>query len=93
VVEEQRCAGVHRSDAGHLVVGECEVEDVDVLGDAVGPDRFRDDDDAALDEPAQDDLGDGLAECALEEGVGLDLVDRGGHLVVVDEVNQVSMDR
>src|SRR3954470_19049368 len=60
VVEEQRLARVEAGDASHLVVGELEVEDVDVLGHPVGTDRLGDDDDVALGEPAQDDLGDRL---------------------------------
>ena len=77
VVEEQRRAGVHRGDAGHLVVGQLEVEDVDVLAHPLGADGLRDDDDVALDEPAQDDLGDGLAVRGAdlaEDGVGEDVV-------------------
>jgi hypothetical protein len=69
VVEEQRRAVVHRGDAGHLVVGELEVEHVDVLAHPLGADRLGDDDDIALDEPAQDDLGDGLAVAAADLAV------------------------
>src|SRR3954452_7124535 len=58
VVEEQGSSGVHGGDPAHLVVGELEAEDVDVLGHALGAHGFRDDDDVALDEPAQDDLRD-----------------------------------
>src|SRR5215203_233255 len=61
VVEEQRLTGVQAGDLRHLVVGQLEVEDGEVLGHPLGSDRFGDDDDAALDEPAQHDLGDGLA--------------------------------
>jgi hypothetical protein len=61
VVQEQRGAVVHRGDARHVVVGEGEVEDVDVLGHPFGSDGLGDDDDAALDEPPQHDLSDGLA--------------------------------
>src|SRR4026209_155409 len=61
VVEELRRAGVEPGDAGHVVVAELEVEDVDVLSHSLRPDRFGDHDDLALDEPAQDGLGDRLA--------------------------------
>ena len=66
-----------RGDAGHLVVGELEVEDVDVLAHPLGADGLGDDDDVALDEPAQDDLGDGLAVRGAdlaEDRVGEDVV-------------------
>jgi hypothetical protein len=58
VVEEQRFAAIHLGDVRHLVVGEFEVEDVDVLEHPLRPNGFLDDDDVALDQPAQDDLGD-----------------------------------
>ena len=77
VVEEQRRAGVHGGDEGQLVGGELEVEDVDVLAHALGANGLGDDDDVALDEPAQDDLGDGLAVRGTdlaEDGVGEDVV-------------------
>jgi len=48
VVEEQRFTGVHRGDASHLVIGQLEVEDVDVLAHALWPDRPGDDDHIAL---------------------------------------------
>ena len=54
-----------------------EVEHVDVLAHALGANGFGDDDDVALDEPAQDDLGDGLAvrrADLAEDGVGEDVV-------------------
>ena len=56
-----RAVGVERVDRGHLVGGELEVEDVDVLGDAVGLGGLRDDRAPVLDPPAQHDLGGGLA--------------------------------
>ena len=99
MVEEQRGSCVQRGDAAHLVVGELEVEDVDVLGHALGADRLRDDDDVALDEPAQHDLRDGLAvrradlaQCGVGEQVvaalgerspGLDLHTALMHLLVL----------
>ena len=42
VVEEQGGAGVHGGDAGHLVAGEGEVEDVEVLRHPLGSNRFGD---------------------------------------------------
>src|SRR3954447_2159407 len=54
-------AGIERVDRGHLVRGELEVEDVDVLGDAAGLGGLRDDRAPVLDAPAQHDLGGGLA--------------------------------
>ncbi|MGW2024442.1 hypothetical protein [Streptomyces decoyicus] len=39
VVEEQRVAGVQSGDLCHLIVGEVEVEDIDVLRHALGPAR------------------------------------------------------
>src|ERR1700733_7493373 len=48
---------VQRADRLDVLTGELEVEDFDVLGDALGLDRLREDDVAALDVPAQDDLG------------------------------------
>ena len=45
-------AGVQSVDRGHLVGGELEVEDVDVLGDPLGADRFRDDGPPVLEAPA-----------------------------------------
>ena len=115
-----------RGDAGHLVVGQGEVEDVEVLFHAFAADRLGDGHDAALDQPPEHDLGDGLAVgvadggerrvgeqvvaalgepapgldlhavgahellvgVALEERVRLDLVDRRGHVVVLDEIDE-----
>lgn len=70
VVEEQGGAGVHGGDAGHLVAGEGEVEDVEVLRHPLGSNRFGNDDDVALGEPAQHDLGDGLAVGGADLGQG-----------------------
>src|SRR4051794_6635297 len=83
VVEEQGSSGVHGGDPAHLVVGELEAEDVDVLGHALGAHGLRDDDDVALDEPAQDDLCDrravrraDLAQCCVGEQVVAALCER-----------------
>src|SRR3954462_12632113 len=54
-------AGVERVDGGELVAGQLEVEDVDVLGDAVRLGRLGDDRAAVLQAPAQHDLGRCLA--------------------------------
>jgi hypothetical protein len=48
--------------------GQREVEDVDVLGDAVGLDRLRDRAEAVFDVPAKDDLRRGLAVLGREVG-------------------------
>src|SRR5215208_4921260 len=61
VVEEGRGAGVHRGDAGHLLVGELEVEDVEVLRHPLPADGLGVGGDLALDEPPQHDLGHRLA--------------------------------
>ena len=53
VVEEETLARVERGDGGHIFVGECEVENVDVLPHPLHMGRFGDDDNAALNEPAQ----------------------------------------
>src|SRR5436190_22686191 len=49
--------GVEAVDGGHLVGGELEVEDVEVLGDPCGLGRLRDHRAAMLQAPAQHDLG------------------------------------
>ena len=54
-------AGVEPVDGGHLVGGELEVEDVEVLGDALGLGGLRDDRPSVLQAPAQHDLGGALA--------------------------------
>ncbi len=61
VVESDAGAGVEGGDAGHLLVGQGEVEDVEVLRHPLGTHGLGDDDDAALQQPAQGDLGDGPA--------------------------------
>src|SRR3954452_8180799 len=54
-------AGVERVDGGELVAGQLEVEDVDVLGDAVRLGRLRDDRAPVLQAPAEHHLGRRLA--------------------------------
>jgi hypothetical protein len=49
--------GVEGVDCCRLVGGELEVEDVDVLGDALGLGGLRDDRAPVLDAPAEHDLG------------------------------------
>ena len=56
-------AGVEGVDGGELVGGELEVEDVEVLRDAVRLGRLRDDRAALLQVPAQHHLG-GVLPCA-----------------------------
>lgn len=57
MIEEGALAGVERGDRGHVVGGEIEVEDVEVLGDPFLAHGLGDRDHAALREPAQDHLG------------------------------------
>src|SRR5215216_799521 len=47
---------VERVESGHIVVGEREVEDVRVLCDSLAARRFRQDDEAMLKAPADEDL-------------------------------------
>src|SRR4051812_718963 len=56
-------AGVQSVDGGYLVGGELEVEDVDVLGDALRLGGLRDDRPSVLEPPAQHDLRGALAVC------------------------------
>lgn len=63
MVEEQADTGVQGGDRLHLLLGEGEVEDIEVLGHPLGPDGFGDHDDVALDEPAENHLRHGLAMC------------------------------
>ena len=66
-----RVAAVKGGDLCHVLVCQCEVEELDVLGDVRGRLRTRDDDVPLLHVPAEDDLRGGLP-------VGLgDLVDQG----------------
>src|SRR4249919_497938 len=77
VVEEQRGTNVETGDAGHLLIGELEVEDVDVLALTLRAYRLRYDDDAALGQPPEDDLTDGLTVCRsdlAEQRVGEEVV-------------------
>src|ERR1700723_762692 len=53
---------VQRADLGYVTARELEVEDVEVLPDPGRGDRLRENDVAALDVPAQHDLGRGLAD-------------------------------
>ena len=68
VVEELRVALIEGGDLVHVVIGEREVEDVEVLRHPIRVDRLGDDDDVALDQPAQHDLGDGLAVLLADAG-------------------------
>ena len=60
-VDDTRVVLVHRVDLGHFVVGEAEVEDVEVLRHAFLVARLRDGHDAPLREPTQGHLRGGLA--------------------------------
>ena len=53
VVEEQRLTAIHCLDLSQLVLGQLEVEDVEVFAHALRPHGLLDDDNAALDEPTQ----------------------------------------
>ena len=66
VVEEETTARVERGDGGHILVGECEIEYVDILLHPLYVSRFGDDDDAALDEPTQGDLRHAFAVLATD---------------------------
>ena len=66
VVEERGDAGVEAGDPAHLLVAEREVEHVDVLRHPLGADGLGNDDDLALDQPAQHHLGDRLAVLAAD---------------------------
>lgn len=69
MVEEPRGAFVERGDLVHVVVAEDEVEHIEILRHTAGVGRLGDDDDSALDHPAEGDLRDGLAvlRCDAEE--------------------------
>ena len=66
VIEENAFTGVQRRDSRHLVRIQLETENVEVFGHALGADRFRDGDDAAL----QQALG-GMAGVNEVRGQGL----------------------
>ena len=61
VVLEERLPLVEGVDLGHVLVGQCEIEQVDVLSDVRRRLRSRNDDVSLLDMPAQQHLGGGLA--------------------------------
>ena len=56
VVEEEAASRVERGDGGHILVGEREIEDVEILPHPLYVGRFGADDDSALNQPAQGDL-------------------------------------
>lgn len=77
VVLEERLPLVEGADLGHVLVGQREIEQVDVLSDVRWRLRARDHDVSLLDVPAQQYLGGGLAVLlgeALDEGLGHDRV-------------------
>lgn len=72
-VEDYALTFVESGDCHHLVIGEGEIEDIEVLGHAFLADGLGDDDDVALVEPAEDYLTDRLAMTLgyfLQHGVG-----------------------
>lgn len=52
--------GIEGGDSGHLFIGETEIEDIHVGPEVIGVVGARNRDEAFLDVPAQDDLGDGF---------------------------------
>src|SRR5215207_3016321 len=83
---------VERVDRCDLLGGQREVEDVEVLGDAVRLDRLRDRAEAVFDVPAQDDLGRGLAVLGRE--IGDDRIgQRATRLVGARHVDQDAAER
>lgn len=60
VIKEERLAAIHRRDAGHVGIGELKIEDVHVLAHPLRANGLLDDHHAALDQPTQNDLRDGL---------------------------------
>lgn len=68
MVEELALPVLERGDLRHLIVGELEVEDVEVLRHALGMHGLRDRHHPALHEPAQDDLSDRLAVLLANRG-------------------------
>ena len=74
---EERLPLVEGIDLGHVLVGQREIEQVDVLSDVRWRLRARDHDVSLLDMPAQQHLGGGLAVLLgefLDEGLGHDRV-------------------
>lgn len=61
MIKEERLAAIHLADAGHVDIGELKIEDVQVLAHPFRANGLLDDHHAALDQPAQNDLGDGPA--------------------------------
>src|SRR5215218_3939969 len=83
---------VERVDRGDLLGGQREVEDVEVLGDAVRLDRLGDRAEAVLDVPAQDDLRRGLA--VLGRQIGDDRVgQRAARLIGAGHVDEDAAER
>ena len=65
VVEEKAFTRIKSGDGGHILVGECEIEYVDILLHPLYVGRFGDDD-AVLDEPTQGDLRHAFAVLAAD---------------------------
>src|SRR5215218_6966547 len=83
---------VERVARRDLLGGQREVEDIEVLGDAVRLDRLRDRAEAAFDVPAQDDLRRGLAVLGRE--IGDDRIgQRATRLVGARHVDQDAVER
>ena len=61
MIEEAARFRVERCDKGHIFRAQLEVEDVEVFRHSFLVYRFRDGDDAALGQPAQNHLSDGFS--------------------------------
>ena len=61
MVEEKALSGIEFADFGHIGLCEREIENVEVIPDVGGISRAGDNHIAALDVPAEHDLGAGLA--------------------------------
>ncbi len=61
VIEESGLLLVQSVNRGHIVGSQFEVKDVDILANTIGVDALRNADDASLELPAKNNLGDRLA--------------------------------
>jgi hypothetical protein len=89
VVEEQRGAGVETGDAVICSSVSSKSKDVNVFALALRAYRLRYDDDAALGQPPEDDLTDGLAVCLpdlAEQRVGKEVVSAFGEWAPQDSI-------
>lgn len=61
MIEESGLLLVQSVNRGHIVGSQFEVKDVDILANTIGVDALRNADDASLELPAKNNLGDRLA--------------------------------